>query len=199
MTLHSTIKDLASAFANQVLIALRAVSLDELVESASGAPRAAAQRSKAPVTRRKRRRRSAADLEAAVVAIVDALKEAKSGLRAEVLREKLGLARNELPLAVRKALSEKRIRKTGAQRATTYFVHEATPANTRLPARREQKKRRPPRKKRASVSKRAQSKRGAAPLKRPSKPTPKRPQKRQQGAGSNGTVEAQREGEPAVG
>ncbi|CAN5924564.1 hypothetical protein BH11MYX4_BH11MYX4_07460 [soil metagenome] len=137
--LRSTIEALASQFASSVLEALRSASIDELVDVAGtsggarrgpGRPRASAS---APLpeaesgSRRRGRggrlgRRSAGDITRMIESIVGALHKASAGLRAEQIRETLGVEAKELPRPLAEAISTGRITKTGQKRATTYFV-----------------------------------------------------------------------------
>ncbi len=146
--LRSTIETLASQFASSVLEALRSASIDELVNvagSSSGAgagggavrrgpgrPRAAAAAAAvevdggAPRSRRGRGgrlgRRSAGDISRMIELIVGALQKAGEGLRAEQIRETLGVEAKELPRPLAEAISSGRITKSGQKRATTYFA-----------------------------------------------------------------------------
>lgn len=144
--LRSTIETLASQFASSVLEALRSASIDELVNvagSSSGAgggavrrgpgrPRAAAAAAAveadggAPRSRRGRGgrlgRRSAGDISHMIELIVGALQKAGEGLRAEQIRETLGVEAKELPRPLAEAISSGRITKSGQKRATTYYA-----------------------------------------------------------------------------
>ena len=57
-----------------------------------------------------------------IESIVGALQKAGSGLRAEQIRETLGVEAKELPRPLAEAISTGRITKTGQKRATTYFA-----------------------------------------------------------------------------
>lgn len=138
--LRNQINDLAMKFASQLLVALQGASLSELANEAAaqgarrghaggrsagngngnGSMSAPSAGSAAPTG--KRRRRSAADLAQTVDAIVKLLKTNRSGLRAEEIREKLGLARKEVPRPLAAALASRKISKKGEKRATTYFA-----------------------------------------------------------------------------
>jgi len=135
--LRNQINDIAMKFASQLLHALQTASLSELANEAAaqGAKRA----TRGPIAASspgngslvstattapsgKRRRRSAADIGQTVEAIVKLLKTNKTGLRAEEIREKLGLARKEVPRPIAAALASRKISKKGQKRATTYFA-----------------------------------------------------------------------------
>ncbi len=146
--LRSTIETLASQFASSVLEALRSASIDELVNVAGssssssagggavrrgpGRPRAAAAAAAveadggAPRSRRGRGgrlgRRSAGDISRMIELIVGALQKAGEGLRAEQIRETLGVEAKELPRPLAEAISSGRITKSGQKRATTYYA-----------------------------------------------------------------------------
>jgi hypothetical protein len=164
-TLRNTIESLASQFAASVLDALRSASIDELADVAGagvrgapvrrgpGRPRAEASDSSAaaaaPRGRRGRGgrlgRRSPGDITRMVQSIVDVLQKNTSGLRAEQLRESLGVEAKELPRPLAEALSSGRVTKTGQKRATTYFAGTGgaagAPKRRGRPAGRKNKKR----------------------------------------------------------
>jgi hypothetical protein len=117
-TLHATLESLAKKFAADIVKALRSLSLDDLLaESRSAAPRASANAKSAGVKRTR-----ASGSATTVDAIVSELKKHKAGLRAEHLRKALGASKPAFNYYAAKAISEKKIRKTGKKRATTYFA-----------------------------------------------------------------------------
>ena len=137
--LRSTIENLASQFASSVLDALRGASLDELADIAGrsggarrGRPPGSSSRSdnnesaSGPARRRGRGgrlgRRSAGDITKMVESIVDLLARSAAGMRAEQIRESLGVEAKELPRPLAEAISSGRITKSGQKRATTYFA-----------------------------------------------------------------------------
>ena len=73
-------------------------------------------------------RRCPGDVEALVGRITELLKASPDGLRAEVIRERLGVSAKELPTAL------KGFKSTGQKRATTYYVG-ARPVATAKPRR----------------------------------------------------------------
>ena len=138
-TLRSTLNDLATEFATNVLHAIRGASLEEILSETGGSPArkgragrstAAAPReaAAAPSARRKGgrlARRSPQDIDGVVNKIVSLLEKHATGLRAEEIRQKLSLQAKELPRPIAEALSKKRIVKEGKKRATTYFARDA--------------------------------------------------------------------------
>lgn len=137
--LRSTIDRLASQFAGSIIEALRGASLDELMDVAGtrgGAGRrgrgmgggiaAAAAGAELGARRRGRGgrlgRRSADDIARMIDSIADLLAKHPEGLRAEQIRESLGVEAKELPRPLADAVSSGRLTKTGQKRATTYFV-----------------------------------------------------------------------------
>jgi hypothetical protein len=140
--LRSTIESLASQFASSVLEALRSASIDELVNVAGsgggavrrgpGRPRAAAAEAaeSAPSAGLRGRRgrggrlgrRTAGDIARMIESIVGALQKSGDGLRAEQIREVLGVEAKELPRPLAEAIASGRITKSGQKRATTYFA-----------------------------------------------------------------------------
>lgn len=137
--LRSTIEGLASQFAANLIEALRGASIDELLNVAqaggaggrrAGRPavsRGAEADSAAPIRARRGRggrlgRRSQNDIAAMVESIVDLLGRNPEGLRAEQIREALGVEAKELPRPLNDALAAGRVTKSGQKRATTYFA-----------------------------------------------------------------------------
>jgi hypothetical protein len=134
-SLRNRLSELASSFASSVLAAIRGASLDELVTDSSspngrGAPRAVSRGSAAAAAPSRRRggrlpRRSAGDIAGVIEQIVTLLKNNPGGLRAEQIREELGLQAKELPRPLKEALDSGRLSKSGQKRATTYFAKGA--------------------------------------------------------------------------
>ena len=128
-TLHQTLNSLAAEFASSVLHALRGASIDEIsgllgggrlgrIRAATGAGSRGGRRSGG----RRLSRRSKSDIDAVVERIVGLLKKHPKGMRAEEIREQLGLQAKELPRPIAEGLTKKRIQKQGQKRATTYFA-----------------------------------------------------------------------------
>jgi len=129
-SLQSRLGDLALAFSESVLEAIRGASLQELFDHPGvrkapvGAPPAAA----APASGSRRRgpgrlsRRTATDIERVIAEIVGLLGHHSAGLRAEQIRQQLGLMAKELPRPLKEALDSGRLGKAGQKRATTYFL-----------------------------------------------------------------------------
>lgn len=131
-SLEQHVQALAAKFAQDVLAALQGASLSDIAALAGSR----ALSSSRPVddvaddtgsrakgkTGGKRARRSAEDLGRTVDKLVRALEKAPEGLRAEALRVELGLAAKDMPRPLALALAEKRIKKRGEKRATTYFA-----------------------------------------------------------------------------
>jgi hypothetical protein len=111
----------------ELVAAIRAMVLNEVIKKVK--PNGTAPAASPTLGARKKRnasgrlpRRSAADVGAVVDKICSLLAKAPEGLRAEALREKLGLEAKELPRPIALALKEKRIKKSGNKRATTYTI-----------------------------------------------------------------------------
>ncbi len=134
-TLKSTIDSLAAEFANKLVTAIKGASLQEIISVAVGsaparrgrppalakveAPKAASKARKGKGGRLARRSPEAlAKTKAEIIAL---LAKHPKGLRAEEIRGKLGLAKQELPRPISDALVEKLIARKGEKRATTYF------------------------------------------------------------------------------
>ena len=132
-TLRSTLNELATEFASNVLRAIRGASLEEILSETGGgpatrgrAPRAASAASPRAAKRGGRlARRSSGDIASVVNKIVGLLEKHQAGLRAEEIRSKLNLQAKELPRPIAEALAKKRIVKEGQKRATTYFAKDA--------------------------------------------------------------------------
>jgi hypothetical protein len=134
-TLRNRLNDLAASFSAGVLDAIRGASLEELLSESSGGksrarlPAAGAPPPSAAPPRRRRGgrlpRRSAGDISQAVDRIVGLLNDNPGGLRAEQIRQKLGLQAKELPRPLKEGLEARRLSKVGRKRATTYFAGSA--------------------------------------------------------------------------
>jgi hypothetical protein len=129
-TLRDTLNRLALDFTRNVLQAIRSASLEDLERETKNAssfrgPRPTA---KGPAARKGGRlaRRSADDLSAVVDRIVALLEAHPDGLRAEEIRNELGLLPKELPRPIAGALADKRITKHGQRRATRYFARASS-------------------------------------------------------------------------
>lgn len=70
----------------------------------------------------KRHRRSAEEIAELVTAVVALVKKHKEGLRAEQIREQVGLEAKEMPMVLKTAVSGRLLKTKGQKRATTYFA-----------------------------------------------------------------------------
>lgn len=130
-TLRSNLSALAASFADSVL-AIRGASLEELLGESTGGgarrgpgrPRGSKATPKAPHARKSGRlaRRSPADIAKALDRVVALVKTKKAGLRAEQIKEKLGMDRREVPRVLKEGLAKKKLKAKGRKRATTYTV-----------------------------------------------------------------------------
>jgi hypothetical protein len=126
--LHSKLASLAGSFADAVLEAIKGASLEDLLsesrtpasrprrEPANGAPRPA--RPRAPG---RLRRRSQDDIANALDKVVALVKKQKDGLRAEQIRQQLGMQAKEMPRVLKEGLAKRQLKSRGQKRATTYF------------------------------------------------------------------------------
>ncbi len=141
--LKTTIESLATDFAHKLIAAIKASSLQEILNETGGAIRGGARRGRPPAsaspaaaapaakaaakaTPRGRKggrlaRRSPAALAKAMDQIIGLLGKHPKGLRSEEIRAKLGLSKQEVPRPLADALAAKLITKKGEKRATTYF------------------------------------------------------------------------------
>jgi hypothetical protein len=126
-TLQTRLATLASKFADEVLVAIQASSLEEILvdrggRRGPGRPRAAGA---APARARRAgrlKRRSAEDIQKQLANVVAALKATKKGMRAEEIKARLKLDRREIPRVLAEGLKKKAITRKGQKRATTYFA-----------------------------------------------------------------------------
>ena len=141
-SLRQRLNELASSFANNVLDAIRSASIDDLLAESGGrrlpAGRAAGASAveRAPARGRGGRlaRRSSGDIAEVIERIVAAVKQSPKGLRAEEIRQKLGMQAKELPRPLKEAVQAGKLGKSGQKRATTYFVKGGGAASPRLVA-----------------------------------------------------------------
>jgi hypothetical protein len=135
--LHSTLQNLAHAFADEVFEAIRSASLDELTSTSSGARRrgpgrprgttkgvSRSARASAPtgpkIIDERLARRAADEIEAVLGRVVAALQVGP--MRAEEIQKSLGLHRKELPRVLALGLKKKSLKKKGQRRGTVYSV-----------------------------------------------------------------------------
>ncbi len=125
--LRSRLAELATAFADSVVDAIRSSSLQELLSETShskvhrvdSAARSSSQGARSPSGRLPRR--STEEIAAVLDQIVALVSKHKDGLRAEQIRSELGLQAKELPRVLKEGLTTKKLRCKGQKRATTYF------------------------------------------------------------------------------
>ncbi len=128
-SIHFQLSELATLFAQEVLATVRSVSLGELLAAPhgdEGAPRPneATTRKSPSVGRSSGRlpRRSAQEIAGTLEKIVRLVKGHKTGLRAEQIRQELGLSPKEMPRILKEGLSTNQLKSKGQKRATTYLV-----------------------------------------------------------------------------
>jgi hypothetical protein len=127
-SLHSHLSDLAHSFAESVLAAVRAASLDELVAEGGGRRPAAGGGGEIPTPLRKAKggrlaRRTSEEIAQTLDRVVGAVKASKDkGLRAEEIRKALSLDVREVPRVLKEGLRTKKLKAKGQKRATTYFA-----------------------------------------------------------------------------
>jgi hypothetical protein len=131
-SLRSALDDLASSFAESVLDAIRGASLQELLGETRGAPRRGPGRPKAVPTSEangkptrvarsgRLQRRSPEDIAKALDQVVTLVKKSKTGMRAEEIRQQLGMEAKEMPRVLKEGLVKKALKSRGQKRATTY-------------------------------------------------------------------------------
>jgi hypothetical protein len=137
-TLTSQLQSLAQSFTQQVIAAIQAAPLNEIM--ASGGTSTANPRSARAlggggmpdplvITPAKRAakpgrlpRRSAVEIAAMLSKIVLLVKTHKVGMRAEEIRSALGLQAKEMPRILKEGLAKKKLTRKGQKRATTYLA-----------------------------------------------------------------------------
>lgn len=67
-------------------------------------------------------RRSDTEIAAALDQVVALVRKTKEGMRAEAIREGLGLQSKEMPRILKRGLSTKKLKSKGQKRATTYLA-----------------------------------------------------------------------------
>ncbi|HWW83869.1 MAG TPA: hypothetical protein VNZ26_09730 [Vicinamibacterales bacterium] len=127
--LQSRLQEIAQNFASAVLDALKGAPLQELLGGgrAVGNGRSALRAGGSAAAKHARSsgrlpRRSAEDIGKALEQVVSLVKKHGDGLRAEQIRDELGLQPKEMPRILKEGLSTKKLKSKGQKRATTYFV-----------------------------------------------------------------------------
>jgi hypothetical protein len=129
-SLHAHLQQLAASFADSVLGAIRAASLEELLAESGtshgasrGFRKAGPAVAKAAVRSTGRlARRSPEQIAKTIEQVVGLVKKHKDGLRAEQIRVELGLQAKEMPRILKEGLAAKKLSAKGQKRATTYFA-----------------------------------------------------------------------------
>jgi hypothetical protein len=122
--LRQRLNELASSFAANVLLAIRSASLEDLLAESGGHRGALRAAMDGAGHRRGGRlpRRSSLDIDQMIERIVGLVRQNPKGMRAEEIRQKLGIEAKELPRPLKEALHTGRLAKSGQKRATTYVV-----------------------------------------------------------------------------
>lgn len=137
-SLKDSIARLAESFATQVLTAIRSASFEDIAVlsggGGGGAARggrggrpAAAAAPRAPSGRRPGRPPKI-DVAGLAGKVTELLAGKSDGLRAEQIREALGVAKNQLVKVITQGLAEGTLKKTGEKRATKYFAGGGAPS-----------------------------------------------------------------------
>jgi hypothetical protein len=143
--LRSTIERLSAQFAASVIDALRNVSIEEIyavTKASNGAARTRTRESGAEGGGRSSRasgrlgRRTQDDIARMVDSIAALLLKNPDGLRAEQIRESLGVEAKELPRPLADGVASGRLTKVGQKRATTYSLGSGEGSSTKRAPRR---------------------------------------------------------------
>ncbi len=139
--LREAILKLAEAFADGVLDAVHAATVEEILSGERIArkpplpppPRTIPRPSRATATKRRGQRAAlgagSGTNDAVVAALLGVLAKEPNGVRSEELRAKLGVDRKAMTTAVAYTLSTQQVRKTGSRRSTTYHIVATKPAS----------------------------------------------------------------------
>jgi hypothetical protein len=130
-TLRSTLSDLATNLASQIIDVLCGTSLEELRRERGGRsergpgrpPKSAwsgASKSSSATKSGRLHRRSTKEIAAALDEVVGLVRKHKNGLRAEEIRKALKLDVREMPRVLKEGLATKKLKAKGRKRATTY-------------------------------------------------------------------------------
>ncbi|RYG17347.1 hypothetical protein EON82_23975 [bacterium] len=121
VNVEDLIAELSRQFANALFQAMSQSSLEEIIaEMEDGTASATRAATKAPLKRPSSK--SAVEPERLQATLVAKLRATPTGLRAEQLREALGVDKVVVTRGLRDALGAGSIRKAGQKRATTYFA-----------------------------------------------------------------------------
>lgn len=123
--LNKTLETIAAKFAQDIIQALRGASIDDLTSVTGGRSieRATlAKRATKGAVGGRLGRRSASDIQRTLGQIVTLLGSSPEGLRAEQIKEALGLDKREMPRPIAEGLNSGVLAKSGQKRATVYTV-----------------------------------------------------------------------------
>lgn len=120
--LESRLQEITDVFVTNLIGIFRSV-VEDTVGVGGGGPRissgAGARRGRPPGGRRGRR--SPAETEALAAKVARYVAGQAKGIRVEAMGKALGMSTAELMVPIKKALADKKIKKSGQRRATTYF------------------------------------------------------------------------------
>ncbi len=119
--LNQTIQSLAQKFASELVVAVRGMSLDEILGATGAkAPTSAPRAANGKATPGKRGRPPKLTVEA----IVAVLKQHKDGMRSQDLRAALarGVTKEVWRGAIKRAIAAKKVRMTGTKNTAVYFA-----------------------------------------------------------------------------
>lgn len=124
-SLRTQLDALAKSFADGVLAAVRAASLEDLHSESGGRRRGGEGGGGQPDPLRKGRgrlaRRTQAQIEATLAKVIAAVAATRGkGLRAEEIRKRLGLDVREVPRVLKEGLKTRKLKAKGRKRATVY-------------------------------------------------------------------------------
>jgi len=124
-SLQQTLSTLANDFANQILETIQGSSLEELTAvngkaKSNGVTHHTAEKPEKSSGRLARR--SIDDIKKVVADIQGLLAKKPDGMRAEDIREALGLEAKEMPRVLKQGVSDRVFKTKGQKRATTYFL-----------------------------------------------------------------------------
>jgi hypothetical protein len=121
MTFRESIQAAVTVFVEELMSVIRTAAIGDLDSDERPAARVQT-RAKAPESKPARLVRRTPEQIAAVAADITALlRKCPKGLRAEEIRDKLGLDRRELPRVLQQAVKDKQIKVLGGQKRSTVY------------------------------------------------------------------------------
>lgn len=120
---RAALNDLAATFASSVIEAIRTAPLQAILDLAEGPALSGARAAPASSAHGgggRLHRRSPEEIARVLARVVALVGSVKEGLRAEEIRQQLGMKAKEMPRILREGLASKALKARGQKRSTTY-------------------------------------------------------------------------------